>query len=166
MIQCFAIWVKLPVTVLLSGYIQQPIAKTFLKSTYIWRYVCHLAFFILCEASLSYSSLLLFWNYCAPDCFVAHYRGSYDQITAFSMCVCVCFSHNISICKLEPRERESSNYSNGTEQNGRDSPVGTNVSWHITYPGALCALECLYSLFLLILSVDILYIFLLWCLMI
>lgn len=115
-----------------------------------------LHFFILCKASLSYSSLLLFWNYCVPDClcFVLHYRGSYDQITVFSLCVCVCFSHNVSICKLERKERErrSSYYSNSTEQNGRDSPVGTNISWHITYPGALCDLECLYSLFLLILS--------------
>lgn len=65
----------------------------------------------------------------------------------------MCFSRSISIGKLELRERESSNYSNGTEQNGRDSPIGTNVSWHIAYSGALCDLECLYLLFLLILSV-------------
>lgn len=51
--------------------------------------VCRLAFFISCEASLSNWSLFVFWNYCAPDrlCFVAHRRGSYDQITAVSLCV-------------------------------------------------------------------------------
>lgn len=88
--QRFARWEVASHSLSVTIYPTSQLLNLFLKATSpIWRLVCHLAFFISCEASLPNWRLFVFWSYCAPDrlCFVAHCRGSYDQITAFPLCV-------------------------------------------------------------------------------